>query len=206
VPIDGPLGTGGIANTCYVRASGGLPFAGHLRLDEADMAYMETHALLQRVIEHELGHVLGIGTLWAPLGLVVNPSPAGGPAVDTYYTGAGGLAGFNQIGGATYTGGAKVPVENTGGSGRVNAHWRETVLALELMTPKVDSGAPLSLVTVRSLADLGYTVDTSKADAYFLTLSVRAPGAPSVSIDLGDDVERGPLFSVDARGRTRRLR
>jgi hypothetical protein len=203
VAIDGPLGTGGIANTCYVRA-GAQPFAGHLRLDSADMEYMEANALLQRVIEHELGHVLGIGTLWTSFGLLVNPSPVGGPAVDTYYSGAGGVAGFNQMGGTSYTG-AKVPVENTGGSGRINAHWRESVLALELMTPHVDAGAPLSLVTVRSLADLGYTVDTSKADAYFPTLSLRA-GAPSRGIDLGDDVAGGPLFSVDARGRTRRLR
>jgi len=58
---------------------------------------------------------------------------------------------------------------------------------------------------VRSLANLGYTVDTSRADAYFPTFSLRA-GAPSRGIDLGDDVANEPLFSVDARGRTRRLR
>ncbi|MFL5384563.1 MAG: leishmanolysin-related zinc metalloendopeptidase [Longimicrobiaceae bacterium] len=205
-PIDGAGSTIGFANTCYVR-TGAQPFVGYIRLDAADMATMEGNGLLLRIIQHELGHALGIGTLWPAFGYLVNPSTVGGPAVDTYYSGPQGIAGFNQVGGSTYTGGSKVPVENSGSAGRINGHWRETVLLTELMTPTLTVGAlPISLVSVRSLTDLGYAVDTAKADAFFVTLSLRGEGAPSGGVELGNDVAPGPLYSVDPRGRTVRIR
>jgi hypothetical protein len=50
-----------------------------------------------------------------------------------------------------------VPVENTGGPGTRNSHWRETVFRNELMTGFVGvaGGNPLSRMTVGSLQDLG---------------------------------------------------
>jgi hypothetical protein len=65
------------------------------------------------------------------------------------------------------TGPAAVPVENTGGPGTKNSHWRETVFKNELMTGFVaDAPNPLSRLTVASLKDLGYVVDLAKADPY----------------------------------------
>jgi hypothetical protein len=205
--IDGPGGILGAAAPCVFRAAGGLPVLGMMRFDAADVAAMEGAGLLQGVILHEMGHVLGIGTRWAAFGLLASPSPVGGPAVDTYFAGSGGIAGFDLIGGASYTGGRKVPVENTGPGGTINAHWREALLANELMTGYVNAGAmPLSQLTVRSLADLGYTVDVSKADPFFLAMSAgEGPPAPG-AVPLVDDVATLPQYRVDASGRVRRTR
>ena len=40
----------------------------------------------------------------------------------------------------------------------------------ELMTPFIERGVikPLSAITIRSMEDLGYGVDVSQADSYFL--------------------------------------
>jgi hypothetical protein len=202
--IDGPGGILGSAAPCVVRAAGGLPALGVMRFDADDVASMESTGLLQGVILHEMGHVLGIGTRWPALGLLVSPSPVGGPAADTYFAGSGGIAGFDLIGGDTYTGGRKVPVENTGPAGTINAHWREAALGSELMTGYVNAGAmPLSQLTARSLADLGYTVDATRADPFFVTLSA---GISPAAIPLGDDVARVPQYVVDSRGRVTRVR
>jgi hypothetical protein len=62
-----------------------------------------------------------------------------------------------------------VPVENTGGPGTANSHWRERVFANELMTGFVGAaGNPLSRMTAASLADIGYVVDLNAAEAYKL--------------------------------------
>ncbi|MBW3569704.1 MAG: Ig-like domain-containing protein, partial [Gemmatimonadetes bacterium] len=124
-PIDGPSGVLGQAGWCY-RRTGGLPIIGLMRFDVADMNNLETGGGLNSVILHEMGHVLGIGTLWGSMGLLQNPSSAGS-VMDTYFSGAQALVGFDAIGGSTYTGGQKVPVENTGGPGTANGHWRESI-------------------------------------------------------------------------------
>jgi len=83
------------------------------------------------------------------------------------YVGQQGLAAYNAITSGTATG---VPVENTGGSGTRDAHWRESVFGNELMTGFVGPGTnmPLSRLTVGSLADLGYSVNFAAADPYTL--------------------------------------
>jgi hypothetical protein len=59
-------------------------------------------------------------------------------------------------------------VENTGGSGTADAHWRESVFGKELMTGYYNPGSPnpLSRVTVGAMADLGYLVNMNAADSY----------------------------------------
>jgi hypothetical protein len=202
--IDGAGGVLGSAGWC-ARRSGGLPIIGTMRFDSADLAQLEANGRLAAVILHEMGHVLGIGSMWSQVGLLQNASPVGGPPVDTYFSGASGIVGFDAIGGTTYTGGQKVPVENQFGSGTINAHWRESVLANELMTGFIGSTNPLSVLTVRSLEDLGYTVNIAGADPFFLTLTLRADSAELLT-PLGDDVYRGPGYSVDTRGRIVRIR
>ena len=55
------------------------------------------------------------------------------------------------------------------GQGSVDGHWRETVFETELMTPAIGGiSNPMSLMTLRSLEDIGYAVDTGQADAYSL--------------------------------------
>ena len=103
--------------------------------------------------------------------------------------------------------GAKVPVENErGAQGTQDSHWRESVLGSELMTGFVDSGQnPLSVVTVESLADLGYLVNSEPADSYTVPLGtaslIQSAAAAGTRLYLKDDVWRGPLYRVDRSGR-----
>ena len=114
---------------------------------------------------HEIGHVLGFGTLWDDFGYLQDPAGAAASrSPDTHFGGALATAAFNLAGGTSYPG-AKVPVEND--SARYPAaqdlHWRESVFGNELMTGGVrgirGTFEPLSSVTVASLADLGYAVN-----------------------------------------------
>lgn len=182
-PIDGPgdiLGQGG---PCAVRAGSGLPAIGLMILDSADM----TSTLMRRVIIHEMGHALGFGTVWGNRALIVGEGGS-----DPIFSGAQAVSNFDAVGGLLYTG-AKVPVENTGGAGTRDAHWRESVFGNELMTGFIGSSSDkLSRVTVGSMGDLGYTVNVANAEAYVLPpLDAAAYGAPPVA--LGNDVLRLPV-------------
>jgi len=206
--IDGPGSILGQAGPCYIRDNAPqLTLLGVMQFDAADVASLESRDQLQSVILHEMGHVLGIGTLWSFNGLLQNPSPTSGTGLDTYFSGTNGIAGFDAIGGTAYTGGAKVPVENTGGGGTVNSHWRESVLKNELMTGFLNAGTnPLSQLTVRSLQDLGYSVNAAGADPFSLVLSLRASvSGQSASLNLGDDLYHGPRYTLDRRGVRKRL-
>lgn len=202
--IDGPQNVVGSAGPCSIRVPGDLPIVGQMRFDEADLGPIETAGLLQRVILHEMGHVLGIGTLWPRLNLVVNPSLPSSPGVDTHFPDALTVAAFDAAGGVNYTGGAKVPVENNADPGSSDGHWREDVLTDELMTPIINNGVlnPLSAISIQSLVSMGYMVDLAEADPYNRTFTV-AGLAVSAEIDgirLEGDVYLGPLTVVDSNG------
>ena len=108
-----------------------------------------------------MGHVVGVGTIWTNKGLLVgangnNPTFKGTAAKKEY----GVLKG---------TGPVAVPVENIGGPGTKNSHWRESVFKNELMSGFIAApGNPLSRVTAGSLKDLGYVVDLTAAESYVL--------------------------------------
>ncbi len=207
-PIDGVNGVLGAAGPCIIRSSNGLPIIGLMRFDDADVASLLSKGQLDEVVLHEMGHVIGIGSLWPRFNLLANPSQPGEPTVDTHYIGAGGLAGFDLIGGISYVGSLKVPVENQFGPGTINSHWRESVLGNELMTGFLNTGSnPLSVLTVRSLEDLGYTVNAAGADPFQLTLSLRAQiQSDADRRPYGDDVIHGPMYTIDHRGHLTRIR
>jgi hypothetical protein len=102
-----------------------------------------------------------------------------------------------------------VPVENSGEEGSADAHWRESVLRRELMTPGLNSGTnPLSAISIQSLADIGYRVDVTQADSY----QVVFPAAGRVTeqqdlpvINLRGDVVKRPLLEVNALGKVVRV-
>ena len=63
----------------------------------------------------------------------------------------------------------EVPVENTGGVGTADSHWRETLFRNELMSGFIAGASnPISRVTVGSLQDLGYLVNLDAAEPYTL--------------------------------------
>ncbi|MFH8369933.1 leishmanolysin-related zinc metalloendopeptidase [Streptomyces sp. NPDC018031] len=143
-------------------ASGaGLPAKGRMRFDSADLAQMEEEGTLLDVITHEMGHVLGIGTIWPMLGLLKDfPGP------DPTFVGPGAMAEFGDLLGEEP---GPVPVANVGGPGSAGGHWRESVFDNELMSPNINGrGNPLSRLTAASLGDLGYIVDLAAAEDYEL--------------------------------------
>jgi hypothetical protein len=153
---------------------------------------METIGTLDDLVLHEIGHIIGFGTIWRELGLLT-----GAGSADPRFGGPHALAAYRLIDAAVVS----VPVENTGAIGTRDGHWRESIFENELMTGYL-SGTPnpLSAITVASLQDLGYTGNTAAADA-FPVLGLTAPGAGGPSIDLAEhEIIVRPLFRVDRYG------
>jgi hypothetical protein len=164
--IDGVNGILGQAGPTTLRNGSQLPSTGVMQFDTADLANMESNGTLFNVILHEMGHVLGIGTLWDNLGLIQGAG-SGSPT----YTGANGVAGYNAARGfmGIWAPASSVPVEGDGGSGTADSHWDEDILNTELMTGFVESAGvamPLSRMTVGSLQDMGYSVNYAAADPF----------------------------------------
>ena len=170
-----------------------------MEFDVADVAGLENNGTLDEVILHEMIHVVGFGVVWTSKGLL---SGAGGS--DPIFLGGRAITAFDSIGGNVYPGNP-VPVENTGGAGTANSHWRETVFKNELMTGFINNGAnPLSVVTASSLADVGYSVDLNQTDPYAITPPFPSPPAGlGQSVFMLDDIWRGPLYQLDSLGRPR---
>jgi hypothetical protein len=159
IAIDGPGGILGQAGPDRFRSGSSLPYHGVMQFDSADMATLQNNGGLIHTVMHEMAHVLGLGTIWSTKGLI-----SGAGTSNPVFLGAKARAAYEQIFRVNATG---VPVENSGGPGTRDAHWRESVFGNEIMTGYLNSGAnPISRVTVASMADLGYTVDMSKADPY----------------------------------------
>lgn len=205
VAIDGPGGTLGSAGPCLLR-SNGIPVIGRMRFDVADLDAVEADGTLDDLIVHEMGHVLGIGSLWGVFDLARIPESGPSETSDAYFVGPSARAAFDAAGGADYVGN-RVPIENSGGAGTRFVHWRESVFGNELMTGYLDSGSnPLSLVTIASLEDMGYTVDRAISEAFSLSVAAAGAGSGGAARSLGDDVLRGPIYQIDATGAIRPLR
>ena len=165
--IDGPGHILGQAGPTHIRPrsadpSALLPAKGIMSFDTADLQKMETDGTLNDVITHEMGHVLGIGTIWRPKDLLEDEDTD-----NPIFVGPGAEGEYGQLRGAG--GPLAVPVENTGGAGTRGGHWRETVFRNELMSGFIAApGNPLSRMTVASLGDLGYQVDLQAAEPYQL--------------------------------------
>ena len=194
-----------------LRETTHLPVVGCMAIDVSN-----TTSLLGTPL-HEIGHVLGFGTLWEEFGLRQDLSYSDWNA-DTHFNGPRAIAAFDDAGGRDYRG-KKVPVERRDG-----VHWRFGVLNGEIMTPARAGEEALSAITVQSLADLGYGVDVTRADPYntrepydYLsgttasakisaalsstpTLSnVHAlPTLPQLSCGVGE--QREPIYVVDEQG------
>lgn len=201
--IDGPFGVLGQAGPCFVRVPGDLTVIGRMQFDVEDMELLEAEGSLQAVILHEMGHVLGFGTLWGPdfFDLLVDPADPDTPALeDPHFTGAQALAAFDAAGGTAYAS-AKVPVMDVGGPGTINSHWRDEVFDPELMTGFLNNGFnPLSAISVRSLQDLGYTVSVADADPFTLTPAFRIAGQRR-GRQLIDDIISDPIRRITTDGR-----
>lgn len=193
IEIDGAGGTLAIAGPCYIRTGSGSPVLGAIVFDEADIDHLAAFGDLTEVAVHEIAHILGFGLLADWDSLIENPSSA-----DPRFSGALATTAFNAAGGA-----GTVPVESN------HAHWRESALGLELMTPQIRGGVrdPLSAITIQALADMGYRVNVGLAEAYAVS---PAPAAAAVAeetpaLELRNDVYRGPVAEIDENGKVVRI-
>ena len=160
VDIDGSgkvLARGGFRNLQIDAVTGRplkLPSQGQITFDRADLQQMESSGSLDDLTTHELGHVLGIGTLWERQGLTSTDG--------SQYIGAAALQIYNQ---GLSTSAIGIPIDMS------RRHWNEQALTNELMTPALDVSFnsnqtlinPLTQLTAASLIDLGYSVDLSLA-------------------------------------------
>ena len=189
-PIDGPGGILGQAGPRFVRTSDFLTLSGVMFFDVDDLAFLDELDLFEEVIIHEMGHVLGVGTLWDAGGRDLRKDEEGNP----YFAGKKANVFWNAEGGTF-----ELPVENMGGPGTRLSHWRESVLNNELMTGFLNLGEnPLSRITAGSMRDLGYGA-ASVGERYDLPKG--APGVnPGTDTD-GDttDEDPGPGINIAAR-------
>ncbi|MEW4488083.1 right-handed parallel beta-helix repeat-containing protein [Thalassoglobus sp. JC818] len=186
IPIDGVNGILGQAGPTGLRGGSFLPFQGIMQFDTADLAEREAAGQLDEIILHEMGHVLGIGTIWNNLGLV-----SGSGTNDPRFTGTNSIDAYNALFGLTET---SVPLENIGGAGTVESHWRESVFDNELMTGYLNDEVPnpLSVLTIQSLADIGYVVDANVADTYPSPAVLAAVTGGSASVEADDEIVMRP--------------
>lgn len=200
--IDGPNKVVAQASPCYVNSETKLPIVGFFELDSEDVDVLVNRDVLDDVVLHELGHVLGIGTLWNYKRALL----VGSGTDDPYFTGSSARAAFLAVGGTRYSG-APVPVENSGSTGTRDAHWRASVFGSELMQGFAQPGGmPLSTVTIGSLSDLGYTVSLAAADRFSLFAALRTGVETAAdTTSLHHDVVKAPLYEVDRNGTRRRI-
>ncbi|NNF42806.1 MAG: peptidase [Phycisphaerales bacterium] len=182
-PIDGVGGILGSAGPTFVAFPAGytMTTVGEMEFDSADIGALEAAGTLGAVIEHEMAHVLGFGTLWEcnPCpnnssscfgttcdGVATDPDPnytdfTGeflGPAATSFW-----VSEFGQTG--------TPDVELGGGPGTANGHWNEVDggagltgitssdgdMRDELMTGWLNPGSFVSDMTLAAFFDNGYT-------------------------------------------------
>lgn len=211
--IDGPGQVLGSAGPCLVNGVTFLTTVGGMRFDTADLSTMAA-AELNAVILHEMGHILGFNSFtWNNGGRTCALNLSSGSAgsvtsLDTHFACAAGRAAFDSIGGTSYTGGLKVPLENCAsgvpascGPGNYNSHWRESVFNHELMTAYLDVGtSAMSRLSLASFIDNGYTVNLAAAQAYSQVFAVSGLRASARVLNLGDDRLRTTIKVLDGRG------
>ena len=178
--IDGPSGILGAAGPRLVRDPEGddpyLTLYGAMQFDIAEFeegGFFDDNQRFQDTIVHEMGHVIGIGTLWDATAntqgveqdpATVNPGLPN-PNYNPRFTGARATSEYQTLLlEAGKPSEANVPIANTGGSGSINGHWRELTFDDELMTPYAGGLERLSRMTAASLGDIGYEVNVASED------------------------------------------
>lgn len=195
--IDGPGSVLGRAGPCALRQDT-VPVVGVLTLDEDDLLGMPTE-MATHVIQHEIGHIMGFGTLWDDdwHGFVENVADT--VPGDPRYFGEAALAVYQ----AAVDTATSIPVENTGGEGTQGSHWRESVFDQELMTGFAEPDMFLSAMSIAAFEDLGYEVDTAAADdASLRSLMMNALHGDAEWSHIGHDIAapQGPIVILNRDG------
>lgn len=168
----------GSSTVTWVRTDGNVPIL-------AEMAIAPGYKNDFSLIMHELAHCLGFdSSMWEDFGLL--------NARDNTFSGALTRIVFLILAGGTYQD-RYVPLVD-------GAHWDGGILGDELMI----SGwvwpyeAPLSIVTLAAMSDMGYEVNLEAADTYFLPKLAAAK--PLVESPMRCHIQRRPIRVADANG------
>jgi Leishmanolysin/Viral BACON domain len=201
-PIDGKGKVLGQAGPALIRKDNSLTLVGCMQFDVADVQTLETEGTFTQTILHEMGHVLGFGSLWVDLALLDKtcPGTSSGPFD---FTGKNAVLEFGTLGKS-----GNPPVENNFGAGTQCSHWDEDTFDNELMTGFLGGTAsatvnPISALTVASTKDLGYAVDLSKADPY--TIPTCSPNCDNAALRVTNttqpwEIVLPPKGTVDVNG------
>jgi hypothetical protein len=114
------------------------------------------------IFTHELGHALGIGTLWSDSLKPYGAKPPFGNFLDgTAYVNSKNA--YNTLTGVTRT---KIPTESSGGPGTADGHWENNfrsssglsypAITNELMVGFVGPNMKITKLTIGALVDFGY--------------------------------------------------
>jgi len=222
--IDGPGSILGSAGPCDARvfAFPAINFAtifGRLTLDTSDLDTLDAHQLTS-VIFHEIGHIVGIGTIWplfSQLGAadLISGAIANG-GTEPKYEGVNGNAVYTgPLDGGSSGIATKIPIEDGGGEGTQDSHWEESEFDNEIMTGYAESSGimmPVSEMTIAAVGDFRYTVDTGAADPFVIpgcapTCTTAPPpppgfGAPGLGDRLLNDIHDEPLRAILPDGTT----
>ena len=152
--IDGLHGILGMAGPTRAQFHNGkwIPVSGVMEFDIIDINQNIETGIFEGTVLHEIGHVLGLGPMWAANELFDGST----------YSGQAANIAFEQLSGLP----GPVPIESHGGQGTAGGHWSEACMPRELMTGYINHDMKLSAITLGGLEDLGYSVDYSKADAF----------------------------------------
>ncbi len=150
---------------------------------------------IKGVIAHEMGHVLGIGTLWGRDGTGFNNLL---DQNNDYRIGTRATNVWQNDWGCVGTPPVEIPP----------AHWAEACLVDELMTSEENGGTmPFSKLTIASLEDMGYTVNYDAADSFDGRNTTCCTGPPTSILStptLSDDgrknaIEFGEKFLSESK-------
>lgn len=180
--------TGIVDNSGFFLAQSGI-----LQFDSADINALTAQGSLQDIIIHELGHVLGFGTVWELNG-VYDPATSSATSVGEY-AGSFGLATYNQEFGLNEN---FIPIENNGGPGTADAHFDEEFFGValnnnstvapgtrfgpnqaEILTGFFNAslGTTFSDTTLATFQDIGFNVDFAALEEFNNPSAVPEPGS-----------------------------
>jgi len=170
-----------------------------MRVNEHHLTMLTNSDALEHVAIHEIGHVLGIGTLWRANaeelmrpGIAHCNDSALDPTVPRTNKGARAVTEFGALGGV-----GEPPV-SPGCS-----HWdqatfgNESLVPSRVIRPDGDNLTPVSKVTLGSLHDLGYVVAYEMADAYSLPVHGAHVHGPAELYHHGEPILLTPTLPAD---------
>jgi hypothetical protein len=160
------------AGPCLIRDDR-LPIVASMRFRTDYIAPLVTKGQLVDVMTHEMLHSIGFNsTVFGVRPDSAHPLISNVGTATTMFTGGNAkiaCLSFSPVVAATCSPG--VLLENTGGSGTADDHWREVTFKTELMTGTIENAGvkmPLSAMTIGALTDIGYSTNAALAEPYTL--------------------------------------